>query len=244
MRLPWRKPKKADDGWYDQDLLRTPHNHEFMDDSAFRAAYARGVQAAGVDYQWHWRVHTGLWAAHNAAKLPGDFVECGVGKGFMSSAIMRALNWDSLGRTFYLLDTFSGLDARYVTAEEAASGVIEKSRELVANGHYASSVDAVRQNFAEWKNARVIAGPVPDTLDQVKAERIAYLHLDMNCAPPEVAALNRFWDRLSPGAPVLLDDYAYEGYRPQKLAMDNVAAAKGVAVLSLPTGQGLILKPA
>lgn len=241
MRFPWGK--KKDEDWYDQDLLRTRHNHEFMNDPAFRAAYARGVQAAGVDYLWHWRVHTALWAARCAAKIAGDFVECGVGKGFMSSAIMQSLDWDSRGRMFYLLDTFSGVDARYVTDEETASGIMEKSRHLLESGFYSSSADSVIRNFSEWKNVKVIAGPVPETLDHVKAERIAYLHLDMNCAPPEIAAVSRFWDRLSAGAMVLFDDYAYYGYRPQKLAIDEFAAGKDVAVLSLPTGQGLILKP-
>ena len=64
---------------YDQDGLFSIHNHEFMADPDFIRAYARGVKAVGgVDYQWHWRVHVGLWAAANAAKRPGDFVECGV----------------------------------------------------------------------------------------------------------------------------------------------------------------------
>src|SRR5690606_24026361 len=36
---------------YDQDGLRSCHNHEFMDDPHFQASYRRGVQAAGVrDY--------------------------------------------------------------------------------------------------------------------------------------------------------------------------------------------------
>ena len=48
---------------YDQDGLRTVHNHEFKNDPAFRAAYERGVQAVGWDYNWHWRVHVSLWAA-------------------------------------------------------------------------------------------------------------------------------------------------------------------------------------
>jgi hypothetical protein len=41
----------------------------------------------------------------------------------------------------------------------------------------------------------------------------------------------------------LLDDYAYHGYRQQKLGMDRFAASRGVQVLSLPTGQGLLIKP-
>jgi hypothetical protein len=57
----------------------------------------------------------------------------------------------------------------------------------------------------------------------VTSQQVAYLHLDMNCAPPEVAALTYFWDRLVAGAPVLLDDYAYHSYTPQRLAMDEFA---------------------
>src|SRR4051812_15291658 len=86
---------------YDQDGLQSLHNHDFMEDSDFRRAYNRGVAAAG-DLNWHWRVHIGLWAAYSAQKLEGDFVECGVNRGFLSSAIMEYVNWDSLGKTFYL----------------------------------------------------------------------------------------------------------------------------------------------
>ena len=76
----------------------------------------------------------------------------------------------------------------------------------------------------------------------VKTEKVAYLHLDMNCAPPEVAALEYFWQYLVPGAFVLLDDYAYRGFECQKAAMDKVAAEKNSKIVSLPTGQGLLIK--
>ncbi|MFO1082638.1 MAG: hypothetical protein U1E23_18685 [Reyranellaceae bacterium] len=62
------------------------------DDEVFKQAYARGVQAAGRDYRWQWRVHIGLWAARHAAHPPGDFVECGVNRGFLSSSIMQMLD--------------------------------------------------------------------------------------------------------------------------------------------------------
>ena len=225
---------------YDQDNLYTPHNHDFMADALFRKAYARGVRAAEDDYHWHWRVHIGLWAAQCAARLPGDFVECGVNKGFLSSAIMEYLDWDSLAKTFYLMDTFAGIDARYITDAERAADILERNR----SEFYTSSLAGVQRNFAQWHNVRIIAGAIPDTLAAVSAQRIAYLHLDMNCAPPEVAAFEHFWDRLSPGAPVLLDDYAYKGFESQKHAMDLAAAAKNVAIASLPTGQGLLIKPA
>jgi hypothetical protein len=64
----------------------------------------------------------------------------------------------------------------------------------------------------------------------------------MNCAYPESAALQYFWNRLSPGAFVLLDDYAYFGCESQIEAIDSLALSLGFNVLSLPTGQGLIMK--
>jgi SAM-dependent methyltransferase len=228
---------------YDQDGLRSLHNHEFMDDAKFRAAYERGVRATGQDYKWHWRVHVALWAASTASLLEGDFIECGVNRGFLSSAIMAYLDWDSLGKHFYLLDTFYGIDERFVSDADKAAGALEKNRSNLRTGFYATSADDVRRNFSDWKNATVIEGAVPDTLPRVTARKIAYLHIDMNCSPPEVAALEFFWDRLVPGALVLLDDYAYRGYRAQKMTMDEFARTKQIEILSLPTGQGLVIKP-
>lgn len=230
---------------YASDGLISFHNDAFLDDPAFQRAYKRGAQALPDQdwYQWQWRVHVGLWAAKSASRLDGDFVECGVSYGFLSSAIMEHLDWDRLGKTFYLLDTFAGIDSRFVTDHERESGEFERSQTKLRNGMYVSGVEGVRANFAEWKNVRIIVGAVPETLDQVESQSVAYLHIDMNCAPPEIAALRHFWPRLTPGAFVLLDDYANRGRDEQRAAMDALAAEFGVAICALPTGQGLLIKP-
>jgi len=54
---------------YNQEGLITIHNHDFMESPTFKAAYQRGMKAAGPDYRWHWRVHIGLWTAAMASKL-------------------------------------------------------------------------------------------------------------------------------------------------------------------------------
>jgi len=237
-----KMPSQADVEEYDQDGLRSIHNHDFMTDATFCKAYERGC-LADSDYRWHWRVHIGLWAAFTASKLVGDFVECGVNRGFLSSAIMEFLEWDTLGRTFYLLDTFEGLDLRYVSKEDCKSGALIKNEYELKRGFYVRGVESVIENFSQWRNIEIIKGSVPETLNQVESERVAYLHLDMNCSPPEVAALKYFWDRLVPGAVVLFDDYAYHGYESQKAALDEVAKEYKVMIASLPTGQGLLMKP-
>jgi hypothetical protein len=231
---------------YARDGLISFHRHAFMDDPGFQRAYQRGVDALGGHdwYRWQWRVHIGLWAAANATRLDGDFVECGVNYGFLSSAVMEFLDWDRLGKTFYLLDTFAGADSRLVTDDDRGAALLKKSEEHLRDGLYVSSADSVRANFAQWRNQRIIVGAIPDTLEQVEARAVAFLHIDMNCAPPEVAALRFFWPRLSPGAFVLLDDYAYAGYEEQRLAMNALASELGVPICALPTGQGLLIKPA
>ncbi|GBG38478.1 methyltransferase [Mycobacterium montefiorense] len=231
---------------YASDGLISFHNDAFLDDPAFQRAYQRGARALPDQdwYQWQWRVHVGLWVAQNANLLDGDFVECGVSYGFLSSAIMERLDWDRTGKTFYLLDTFSGIDPRFVTDGERESGEVERSQLKLRNGMYVSGVEGVRANFAQWKNQRIIVGTVPETLEQVEARAVAYLHIDMNCAPPEIAALRHFWPLLTPGAFVLLDDYANRGRDEQRVAMDILAAELGVSICALPTGQGLLIKPA
>ena len=228
---------------YAHDGLETIHNDHFRHDPNFRAAYRRGIEAGfGVDPAFEWRVHVALWAAKSSLRIPGDFVECGVNAGVISSAIMHWLGWNGFNRRFFLVDTWNGPPNNQYNDAEIELGRRRLDEAAMAAEGYVTDVDYARRNFAEWPGAVVVQGAVPDILQSVPSTEVAFLHLDMNCAYPERAALEFFWDRLSPGAIVLLDDYAYAGYEQQTIAMDSAADALGVDILSLPTGQGLIVK--
>ena len=41
---------------------------------------------------------------------------------------------------------------------------------------------------------------------------------------------------------IVFDDYGWTGYRAQKVAADAFMQERGLAVLELPTGQGLVVK--
>jgi len=64
----------------------------------------------------------------------------------------------------------------------------------------------------------------------------------MNCAEPEVKALDYFWDKIVTGGIVILDDYSQPMHVEQRDAIDRFCLTKNSKVLSLPTGQGLIVK--
>jgi hypothetical protein len=228
---------------YAQDGLLTVHNDRFRRDPRFRAAYERGVQAsAGVDPHFEWRVHVALWAALSAARLPGDFVECGVNAGFISSAIMQRLDWSRAGKQFYLIDTFEGPDFGQFSAVEIHKGRLKIAQDAVAAGAYVTDMERVRRNFAEWRNVQLVRGRIPDILTRIPFGPVAFVHIDLNCAFPEREALRFFWNLLTPGGIVLLDDYAYFGHEAQAEAADEFTAGTGIGVLSLPTGQGLIIR--
>lgn len=230
--------------YYARDGLFTVHNHQlFRGDPAFKAAYARGVQASdGVDPKMEWRVHVALWVAKAALGMPGDFVECGVNAGFVSSAIMQRLDWGKTEKRFFLVDTFSGPVVSQYSSEEVKRGRLEMAEDAIARGAYVTDLERVRANYSEWPNVEIVQGAVPEVLPKLGVQNVAFLHLDMNCAYPERAALEYLWDHLSPGALVLLDDYAYAGNESLANAIDSAAVSLGSQVLSLPTGQGLIIK--
>jgi len=228
---------------YAADGLVSRHNSDFRHDPDFVRAYDRGLKAAqGVDPKHHWRVHTALWAAGLGLNTQGDFIECGVNAGFMSSAIMEAYDWNSTGRQFFLVDTFAGPPMSQFTEDEVENGLQAQAQDAIDRGAYVHDLQRIRSNFAEWSHAKMVVGIVPDILHEIHSGAIAFLHLDLNAANPERAALEFFWHRLSNGAVVLLDDYAYMGYQAQKKAIDSLGKQLGFHTLSLPTGQGLIIK--
>ncbi len=131
---------------------------------------------------------------------------------------------------------------RSIPPTEIDRGRIEVAKSALAAGAYVTDLERVRANFSEWPNAIVVQGAVPEVLDNVDFGGVAFLHLDMNCALPERAALEFFWPRLSGGGVVLFDDYTYFGHNSQTEEIDAAARNLGIRILALPTGQGLIVK--
>ncbi len=220
---------------YNRDGLATKHNADFMTDPDFVKAYDAGFRTGSWDGDTQWRMHVILWAADMVKGLDGDFVECGVNKGGFSRAVMEYIDFNSLDKKFWLLDTFCGLDEELVTDEEKSLGI--------SAGGFGECFDQVKKTFQDFKGANIIRGLVPGTLPQVKARKVCYLSIDMNCVAPEIAAIEYFWDKLVPGAVVILDDYGWKKHIAQKKAFDDFAGKMDVKILSLPTGQGFLLKP-
>jgi O-methyltransferase len=222
---------------YSTDSLVTSNNADFITEPRFAKAYA----AASATNPWkgftlQWRTYIVCWLADHVKSLEGDFVECGVNTGAYSKAVITYIDFNKLGKTFFLLDTFEGMVKELVSEKELKAGVDAYF------STYTNVYDQVKETFKN-DHAKIIKGAVPDTLPECTTQKIAYLSIDMNCVAPEIAAVDYFWDKVVTGGVIILDDYGFPQHINQKLAFDELAKEKGVEILCLPTGQGLIFKP-
>ena len=221
---------------YNQDGLASIHNCDFVLNEAFLRAYQAGEATdSWLKCSIGWRVFVICWAAQHAMQLDGDFVECGTNRGGFARSIIEFTHFEKSNKNFFLLDTFCGLVDRCISPEERTPNGTA--------GIFSECFEQVSATFRKFPNIVIIRGIVPDTLPLVKSDHIAFLSIDMNCAEPEIAAGEFFWDKLVSGAVIVLDDYAYAGYITQKHAWDNFASVRNTMVLALPTGQGILIKP-
>jgi O-methyltransferase len=202
----------------------------FLKDKKFADACERNARN-DQEHSLVLRLNTLTWAASEALRVPGDFVECGVWRGYCSAVIADYLDFGRVPKTFYLYDTFDGIPSQYDAEKHDAPGYHEA-------GLYESVVD----RFARFPNVKVVRGIVPDSFAQAAPERIAFLHLDMNSSKSEIAALEVLFERVSPGGFVVFDDYGWSGYSAQQVAEDAFMRERGHSILELPTGQGLLIK--
>lgn len=218
-------------------LISFGRNLSFRLDQKFMAVYS-GAATNDVERSLLWRLHTLAWAARNALAVEGDFVECGVFKGFCSEVIFKYLDFQNLARQAYLYDTFSGLPEQTSTEQERATW-----------GHYANYdpealYTQVRQKFSGYPNVHIVRGIVPDSFEQAVPEKIAFLHIDMNSEKAEIQALEHLFQRVTPGGFVVLDDFGWNVNVKQMAAELGFMNAHGHQVLEIPTGQGVIIKHA
>lgn len=184
-----------------------------------------------------WRLHTLTWAARNALHVDGDFVECGVFKGFCSAVVLKYLDFANIDKTAFLYDSFEGLSDQTSTEDE-------RKMWDYSQFDFDAIYREVLEIFALYPNVKVIKGVVPFSFDIACPNKIAFLHIDMNSAIAEIMALERLFDKVSPGGIIVLDDFGWDINSDQTMAEFAFMLDRNHSVLELPTGQGLIIKQA
>lgn len=216
------------DGSYASDNLVTwERNLSFMSDEKFMKAFETNL-VAPTDFGILWRRAVHYWAARHCSGIEGDFVECGVWMGTGAKTVCDAIDFQNTSKCYWLYDAFD---------------YGEDDQHHPLDGIDSTWFDKVNERFSGIKhNVKIIKGYIPDSFKLGKPEKISMLHIDMNNAAAEVAALEHLFPKISTGGIILLDDYGWSYHADQQKAENEYFSLMGHMVLELPTGQGLVIK--
>jgi O-methyltransferase len=234
--IPW-KPE------FNYDGLATSHSASFMASPKFKnalAAATEGLHQQQGNVEHFWRMYVCCWAGHQAARLEGDFVEFGANWGIGARAVMEYAGVSQFDRrVFWLLDAWEG---RYVGLSEAERRDMGGRQDT--DPSYCADSTIVERNFAQFPFAKIVKGRVPEVLDQIRAAKVAYVHMDMGSVAAEIPAIEFIWPKLVPGCVVVFNNYGVSGKMRKTLQeqLDSFADRHGARILGLPTGQGLLIK--
>jgi predicted O-linked N-acetylglucosamine transferase (SPINDLY family) len=202
-------------------------NNSLFEDAAFVTAWNSNAESES-DKAIVWRRYILACAAYHCVQLAGDFVECGAYTGVGIKTVVDYLGGTRFPKTYWGYDLF-----------EHDPSMAHHAMPDHGPGLYAR----VCGKFADYDNVKIVKGPIPAVFEGASPEKIAFLHIDLNEAPAELAALNALFDRMVPAGILILDDYEWAmAYRGQKLAEDPWFDARGYRVMPLPTGQGIVIK--
>jgi O-methyltransferase len=202
-------------------------NNSMLDDEVFVRAWETNIEN-DADKAIVWRRYVLACAAYHCVQLSGDFVECGAYSGVGVKTVIDYLGGEKFPKDFWTYDLFE--HEEWMLHHEMPE-------------HGPSLEARVREKFRAYPQVKIFKGNIPEVFDGQSPADIAYLHIDLNEAPAEIAALDALFDRVVPGGIVILDDYEWAGvYRGQKLAEDPWFEARQYRVFPLPTGQGIVIK--
>jgi hypothetical protein len=210
------------------NLFTYNKNLSFLEDVKLVDSHRRHAEG-NIEKSLLWRVSVLVWAAKQGLRLPeGDFVECACYRGTSARILCEYFDFGNIkSRKYYLYDLFEHKPTDSHHAMPA---------------HSETLFEDVRRRFEAYSNVFVTQGRVPEILSSIAPQKISFLHLDLNSAEAEIGALEILFERMLPGAILILDDYGWLAYRAQKVAEDAWFGERGYSVLELPTGQGMLIK--
>lgn len=161
--------------------------------------------------------------------LDGDTAECGVYEGASSYLICRRTS--GLEKAHHVFDSFEGLSPPSL-----------EDGDYWRKGDLSCGEETIRDNLKMFTDVHYYKGWIPTRFQEVSDVMFCFVHLDIDLYQPTWDSLNFFYERMVPGGIILCDDYGFSTCPGAKKAMDSYCSDKPEAIISLPTGQGFIMK--
>jgi len=160
--------------------------------------------------------------------IEGDIIECGVAMGgnFASMIVGATSITKGHNRKFWGFDSFIGIQlAGKKDTQQAGIGEITHDTNvpyeslLVSSGITSHPKEQVWQHLQNWGLSKfdieLVEGWVQNTIPIVdeRINKIAILRLDMDVYHPTKFTLDYWWDKISDGGVIIIDDWALDGVR-------------------------------
>ncbi len=182
-----------------------------------------------------WRHYILFWSAlfiQNTNVKNKNFVECGVADGMSIYYILSLFKKKKY--RFYLYDSWSGMDKKFLLKNEHSS--VGKWSNL--------KLDQTKKNLAKFKKKIVFnKGYINKNFRKFNnPNKISWLSIDLNSATPTLDCLNFFYKKMEKNGIIIFDDYGSPNYLDTKKIIDNFFKNKKEYIFQIPTGQALIIK--
>lgn len=180
------------------------------------------------------------------AKIPGDFVECGVWKGGSTMVIaLTLLKKGESGRKIYLYDTYEGMSKPTeadITIDKRiiADKTWERKKRRNYNMWCYASLEEVRKNMKSTnyppEDLIFIKGKVEDTIPKTIPSSISLLRLDTDWYESTLHELKHLYPLLNNKGIVIIDDYGC--WKGAKKATDEYFTGKEPILLTRTDEKG------
>jgi len=168
----------------------------------------------------------GLYQAVNRARqfsIPGDIVECGSFRG--GTAALMALACD-FARHVWMFDSWEGMPP--ATADDPPNAMRQTGGCAVSWAEVFGFLTSV----GVLKNGTMVKGWFKDTFPLHEVKQIAVLHLDCDWHDSVKISLETFYDLVSPGGVIQVDDFGH--WSGCRKAVDNFFKGRGIAPALVP----------
>ena len=161
----------------------------------------------------------------------GDVVECGVYRGGTASLLVNLMRDKCKNKKLHLFDTFNGIPNCNPELDAHQTGdfgdtTLETVKDAVGN-----------ENLVVYH-----VGTIPDTFGGCDTMVVSFVHIDVDVHKAYVDCLEFFWQRLSVGGVMVLDDYGHPNTTGARKATDDFFADKKEKPITLLKGQAVIIK--
>lgn len=218
----------------------------------FSIRYEQGIETTGTPDRGsrrRARFYNLMGLLQQTQGLEGCVAECGCWKGlssFLTCHAMRDADPGFRGENYFVFDSFEGL-SEPTSADRIEKSVILKGRDrrgaaLKPAGAYAATLEDVKRVLSEFPDVTFIKGWIPQSLSDLPDRKYRFVHIDLDLYIPTKGAAEYFLPRMVTGGLVVCDDYGSLFWPGAKQGFDEAAEMHGLRVLSLSSGQGVLIK--